>query len=111
MAKIFTLTLKCPKCSFPIQAKIEERQHKFLLYVCPKCNSNVVYYKNKVDIISDDMVRYLQFRKNIIICGNSYFIDPRPKPTREAVINQDDLLNLSILLNTENDVEKIISQL
>ncbi len=33
------------------------------------------------------------------------------KPDRERIISEDEILNLTILLNTETDFEKLLSQL
>ena len=108
MSKII-MNLKCPKCGFPAEAKIK-RFIKFVIYVCPECQSNVVIYDNKIGILSDQMVKYLMKRKQLKFCGNASFIRP-PKYQKGKVITHDKITDLKILLNTETDFDKLLSKL
>ena len=99
------IKLKCPKCDFGVKAELKGKFNKFVLYFCPKCNSNVVFYNNKVDIISDAMV--LELQKKLKTCGATYFSRNKSK----KAITEDDIINLRILLETEMDFDKILAKL
>jgi len=118
MAKT-VLSLECPKCHFPARAEFE-KFHKFIIYICPKCKSNVVFYGNKIDIISDRMVNSLRKRKKLKACGNALFpmdIDDKfsKSPIKPLVssegITKDKILDLKILLETERDLGSLLSKL
>jgi hypothetical protein len=115
MAKT-VLSLKCPKCHFPARAECDTF-HKFIIYICPKCHSNVVFYDNKVDIISDRMVNSLKKKNKLKMCGNALFpislnekIPPVKSPPSEG-ITKDKILDLKILLETEKDIGSLLSKL
>jgi hypothetical protein len=120
MAKT-VLSLACPKCHFPARAEIEKFR-KFIIYVCPKCQSNVVFYDNKVDILSDEMIRYLKSKKKLRMCGNALFpvglekansspVNPSPPSSSQEVITKDKIMDLKILLETEKDLGSLLSKL
>lgn len=110
------LSLKCPKCGLPARADLKSKFHKFLIYTCPRCRSNVVYYKHKLDVLSDQFVEALLQNGRLKFCGNVLFSNNNFKPTeaqssRDRAIDTDDITNLKILLETEKDISKIISNL
>jgi hypothetical protein len=107
MGKIFNVC--CPKCGFTVRAKMTAgRKFRFLIFKCPSCNCNVVRYANKVDTLSDELVNTLCKKHGCRTCGN---IINHLTENREAPITSDDLLNLKILLNTEQDSNRIIQKL
>lgn len=61
------IKVSCPKCglSMSTATTTHEKYKEFFLYRCPKCDSNVVFYKNKADIISDKLVKELCDKKII----------------------------------------------
>ena len=110
--KIFNL--ECPTCQLRAKASLDESYHKFIVYTCPKCQSNVVYYKNKIDILPDHLLKKLLKKGKLTFCGDVSF----PLYTKKSSscsgrgpITKDDLLDLKILLGTENDSSRIISRL
>ena len=131
------LSIKCPKCKLPAEAKIEEEGFlKFIIFKCPKCGSNVVLYNNKIDIISNKLLRQLLKKHKLKYCGNVLFDrEPCTGPgtdnqsvqlttggyaTKQAKtledipekgITKEKLIDLKILLETENDFDKIVSKL
>lgn len=105
--KVIKRTLACPKCS--LEAQIEIRKYcKFVIYVCPRCHSNIAYYADKLSIISDNMLNSLKKQKRLEVCGNALF--PIKSKDRET-ITKDTILNLKILLNTEKDFDNLLKQL
>jgi predicted RNA-binding Zn-ribbon protein involved in translation (DUF1610 family) len=107
MPKI-SVKLACPKCGFPVSAAIENSHHKFLLFVCPKCQSNVVHYNNKLDIISNKMVKYLVEKNKLQMCGMLQ-IDMVPKPNHS--ITSDDVINIKIALGTTETVDDFLKKI
>jgi hypothetical protein len=115
--KEIIVSLECPKCHFPARAHVE-KFHKFIIYVCPKCQSNVVFYDNKIDIISDKMVKSLKRSKKLRFCGNALFppldaekVPPAPPCQSGGGITDDGIVNLKILLETEKDFNKFLASL
>lgn len=127
-----SVRLKCPKCGLPGEAVLEEASYKCILYVCPRCHSNVVCYQNKIDVITDHLLDNLLKNKKLEFCGNVKFPEERgargPKQrktrvkknirkkksvssTEKGPITRDDILNLKILLETEKDFDSIVSRL
>ncbi len=107
------LKLMCPKCGCGAQAEVIKKQYKFLIYICPKCDSNVVYYDHKTDILSDKFVE-LMTKKNILqFSGRAIF--PKPKKSSKKVvgdgITDDKIVDFKILLNSEIDFDTFISKL
>jgi len=109
MAKI-TISLKCPVCGFPIDAEVRNFM-KFFIYLCPDCQSNVVFYKNKTGILSDKMIRFLKRRKKLKFCGRVYCKFPSKTCAPNEGITQDKINDFKILLNTETDFDSFISKL
>jgi hypothetical protein len=104
--------LVCPKCRIHAEMVVKPGKYSFLLYTCPRCLSNVVYYKNKLSVISDRLVTKLIRQRKIRTCGT---IDVKKelsgrKNDRKA-ITEEDIKNLKILLETEPDIDKIISKI
>lgn len=118
--KVVVLKLKCPKCGCPARAEVKKQLYKFLIYVCPKCESNVVYYDNKTDIISDKLVESMAQKNKLQYSGQAVF-PKKPKkqksrPNREKTglsggITPDNIVDLKILLNTEKDFDSFLSQI
>ena len=100
--------MDCPRCGFNARAKLTFDKAAFFLYRCPSCNSNVVMYDNKVDILSDGLVNLLMGQKKMRFCGT---VEQHKELGHGSAITADDLINLKILLNTETDVNKIIAKL
>jgi predicted RNA-binding Zn-ribbon protein involved in translation (DUF1610 family) len=106
-----TFKLKCPICKLTAKAELEQFS-KFLIYTCPKCHSNVVFYKHKTRILSDELIAKLMRQGRLKFCGNVLFSKTaEAKSDRDHPISQDDMTNLKILLATETDVSQIIDKL
>lgn len=106
--KVIKKKIECPKCS--LEAHIEIRKYcKFVIYICPRCKKNIVYYGDKkVTIISDKMLENLKRQKRLEACGNALF----PVIVKEkGVITKDQILNLKILLETEKDFNNFLRQI
>jgi len=109
-----TLTLECPKCQLPAKAFLDSPYHKFIMYTCPRCHSNVVYYKDRVDTLSDRLFKKLLKKHKLEFCGQIDFISPVKGKKRVLVrgpITHDDILNLKILLETEKNTSDFISKI
>lgn len=123
MQKKTNIQLKCPRCSLSAEAAVTEKMTSFIIYTCPKCHANVVYYENKIDVISDSLLKKLIRNGKLQSCGRVAFkgrkrtvcvrSEKPPEviegaPPRTEVINDDDLLNLRIVLETMDDPNDII---
>ena len=118
--KVVVLNLKCPKCGCPARAEVKKQVYKFLIYVCPKCDSNVVYYDNKIDIISDRLVESMAKKDKLHYSGQAVF-PKRHKKQKTGIseartglsrgITPDKIVDLKILLNTETDFDSFISKI
>lgn len=106
MVKEKTVKIECPKCKLAIGAKVQELRD-FLIYICPKCQSNVVYYNNKVDIISDKLLRKLLKQKRLASCGQIEIVDHKP----HMAITMDDVTDLKISLETSKSVDDFLAKL
>lgn len=110
MDKMTYYKLKCPKCNSPAHAKMDKKVYKFLIYRCPVCESNVVYYDNRVDILSDEFMKTLIKDENITYCGDALF--PKISPSNEKIIDKeitkDRISDFLILLNTERNFDKFL---
>ena len=89
---------------------------KYYLYCCPQCKSNVVFYNNKVDVISDRMVKYLKDSGRIQYCGDATFPKKRIKTTvvkqpLRGKITRDQLVDFKILLETSANFDDFLSKL
>jgi len=108
------LSLVCPECQLPASAVLNVKFNKFVIYTCLRCHCNVVYYKNHVETISDELVKKLLGGGQLRFCGKVLFNSfqaAEAQSGREAPISADDITNLKILLQTEDDSDKIISRL
>lgn len=101
----------CPHCKLPVKAVLKDGYRRFLLYTCPRCRSNVVLFKNKVELISDHLLKKLIKSNKLQHCGDMVFRSQSTKPHRDAPISEDDIKNLRILLNTSQDLNDFISKL
>lgn len=106
-----TLTLKCPLCNLPARADLKTKYHKFLVYICPRCQSNVAFFDNKTRIISDNLLKRLHLNKKLKFCGDVSFKTQRFRVQKRNVISEEDIANLREFLATENDSGRIISRL
>jgi transposase-like protein len=111
MDNLVVIELICPKCKSFSKAVIEEEYRKFLIYTCPRCNSNVVYYNNKVEIISDVLLKNLMKQKKLSYCGDIVFMPLENELKKGTIIDDDKIADLKILLATESNIDKIISSL
>lgn len=109
MADVIT-TFECPKCNCAVKVEIKSK-FKFLLYRCPKCQSNVVFYDNKVDIISDKIISKLASKKKLRLFGFKAPIKRIKKEARKYPLDKDAVTNLKILLETEKDFDTFLSKL
>jgi hypothetical protein len=102
---------RCPKCRHPTRAEFRSK-YKFLIYKCPNCMSNVVFYDNRLDIISDQMIERLKSKRKLRKYANVFSSLPAKKPElKKTEITPDKINNLKILLETETNFDRIISQL
>ena len=108
MVKEQSVKLECPKCKLPIEAKIKKSHHEFLIYICPKCQSNVVHYSDKIDIISDKLLRKLLKQKRLTSCGQ---IEIGSASQAQRVISLDDVTDLKIVLETSKNVDEFLSKI
>jgi endogenous inhibitor of DNA gyrase (YacG/DUF329 family) len=113
------IKIDCPKCQHPVEATLK-KVFKLIMYTCPKCQSNVVFYDNKVDIISDAMVYKLRNNKKLqfFAMTNKKSAPKSPKtPKVPAVkkfrrsLSEDDIMDLKILLETEKDSGSFLSKI
>lgn len=102
-----TVIVCCPRCSLSAEAVLEQDYYKFIIYKCPRCGSNVVMYEDKIQVISNRLIKKLIKAGKLRFCGNISFKMPPHKPP----ITDDDILNLKILLETESDSATIINNL
>lgn len=112
--KTMILKLKCPNCKSPARAEVKKKSYKFLIYVCPNCNSNVVYYNNKIDVLSDKFVEMLTKKSKLQFSGRAIFPKkPRKllKKTGRVEITKDNVTDLKILLHTEKSFESFLSKI
>ena len=113
-----SISLRCPKCHLSATAVLSDEYRRFIIYTCPRCKSNVTFYNNKIDVISNKLLSKLLKKGKLKFCGNVQFDKKSGKDTDTAhhlelgrKITKDDILDLKILLETEPDLDKIISVL
>ena len=106
-----TVPLLCPKCGLTAVVTLNEKYQKFLIYTCPECKSNVVHYNKKVEVISKRLLSKLMRKGKLKFCGNVQFKEVDKHPQIGRVISKDDIVDLKILLETEQDWNKIILSL
>lgn len=107
MAKKMVSKLKCPKCG--TEVRVEATYNKFFLYKCSSCKSNVVYFNDRIDVISDEMLSKIKKNKIFKCCGKA--TTTAIIKCADEVINSDLILDLKILLETSKDVEDFISKI
>ena len=113
MDKTTYLKLECPRCHSPACAKVNKKVYKFLIYKCPVCNSNVVYYENNIDILSDKFMNSLMKDKHLTFCRDALFpkISPSNNKLKDEKITLDRIIDLRILLNTEKNFNEFIEKM
>ena len=102
--------IECPKCGYPAQASIKMQTMRFIFFICPECQSNVVYYDNKLDVISDAMVNKLIQRNRLIECGNITSAE-NSSVQKAQTISSDDLLDLKIAIETSKSIEDFLKNI
>ena len=111
MAKKTIFTLECPQCGHSARAELDNF-HRFLIYKCPQCHSNVVYYDKKVEIISSKMIRQLKKKGKLRLCGDALYPVVKPSlPISPKPITDETIANLRILLETTSSVESFLSKI
>jgi hypothetical protein len=91
------------------KAEIKKR-YKFVIYVCPQCNSNIAQYEDKISVISNRIIRALVKHKKFKCCGELYF-KKSEKVSRPQNLTDDVMLDLKILLETSKDVDSFIKNI
>ena len=112
MVRNLTIEINCPKCRCPIKASIKRLGIKdFLIYICPECQGNVVYYKDKVDLISDRLLHKLFQKRKLKTCGVIDGLQQSNPASDKKVITLGDVTNLKILLDVSKDVDDFLSKI
>jgi len=106
-----SIKMDCPKCGFPASVSIKDDGREILLFVCPHCHSNVVYYNNKLDIISDHLLNKLIRKRKLKTCGMLEIKHPDDKKVEYQSISSDDIVDLKIALETSDSVESFIKKI
>lgn len=107
-----TLKISCPECHEVIQASVQDNCRDFLIFVCPKCHKNVVCYDNKVDTISDRLVKKLISKKHLQYCGVVETASPAVMERGSGEgLTRNSLIDLKILLETSRDVNEFLSRI
>jgi len=101
----------CPKCGLKSDAEVARRRYKFLVYRCPECASNVVSFAGRVVTVSDGLVDSLLKSGRLMFCGDTVARPSSKVSAEKGEITADAVTNLKILLATESDFDKIVSQL
>jgi hypothetical protein len=117
------IKLCCPTCGLYINTTtvLNDANREFFMYVCPKCESNVVYYQNRIDVISDKLVASLFDNKLVTPRGPKN----KSKPEKQAKvvkktkkikktdhhISDDDVLNLRIDLELSESVDDFLKNI
>jgi predicted RNA-binding Zn-ribbon protein involved in translation (DUF1610 family) len=130
MVKRNIIKISCPTCGLCINSSItiNDKSKEFFLYVCPKCDSNVVYYENKVDVISDKLMESLfknklitrtrsapvkkETTKKVVSKSHSKSVKKSKKSQNiTSTISDDDILNLKIELGLALSVEDFMKKI
>ena len=113
MNKTVYVKLKCPKCHHFANAKLDKKAYRVLIYRCPICSSNVVYYENNIDILSDEFMNSIIRSNKLRFCGDAFFhsISPSKSKAKDEYITKDRIIDLKILLNTEKNFNRLLSKL
>jgi predicted RNA-binding Zn-ribbon protein involved in translation (DUF1610 family) len=102
---------QCPKCGFVAHAEIK-RKYKFVIYACPKCNSNIAQYDNKINVISDRMVKAVANNRKFKCCGKLRLEkNEKPRIKTSSGLTNDAITDLKILLNTTKDIDTFIKSI
>jgi hypothetical protein len=99
------LEIKCPKCGFPVSTERKVHPRGFMFFICPDCHSNVVFYNNKTDTISSELVKKLIHSQKIRI-KSSETIDlckGKKKP-----LTQEDVKDLKTALDNTPTVDDFL---
>jgi len=113
MNKTTYFKIECPKCHSPAHARVDKKTYEFLIYKCPICDSNVAYYENKVDILSDEFMQSLLKDQNFKYYGDAlvYRVAPSKNNIEEKEITPDRINDFLILLNTEKDYKNFLDKI
>ena len=99
--------LECPKCGFPIVTYFERGRSKaFILFICPDCHSNVVYYNGKTDIVSNELIRKLSQDGRIKI-QKAVEVEC-PVSGRRQPITGEDVSNVKDILEKSSSVDDFL---
>ena len=101
--------LVCPKCGFPVDASFKKRPREFLLFICPDCHSNVVYYNKKMDTISNELVAKLINNKKIRFCGMVDVFNTHQG--KRQPLTKEDVTNVKIALESSASVDDFLKNL
>ena len=102
------IKVECPKCGYPINTEVTHKTWTFMLFICPDCHSNVVYYDKKTDIISDELVAKLVRENKIKISGITHI--HRSDGKRQPITNED-VSQLSSLLKDSSTIDDFIRKI
>lgn len=102
MADTIKKGLACPACRFRSSAEVRMARYRFLLFKCPVCGRNVVVYPGRVDTLSTALVR------DLVAHG---FLQPCGDIVSQGAITAGDIDRLHRLLASEQDFDRIVSQL
>ena len=104
-----SIKINCPGCDHHVMAEINNGIGRFILFVCPNCHKNVIYFDNKVDTISDKALKKLIRRGKLHYCG---VIDSEGvKKVESKEITPETVTDLKILLETSKSVDDFISKI
>jgi hypothetical protein len=93
-------------------AKAEiKKKYKFVIYVCPQCNSNIAQYGNKISIISNRIIKTLVRHKKFKCCGELYYKKEEKPPITSPELTPDTITDLKILLETSKDVDSFLKNI
>lgn len=111
MAKIIA-SFVCPKCSFPVDAVVDP-VYLFVLYKCPKCNSNVVSYEKKIDVVSDKLLTKLISTGKFKLFSEKTKAVTTKRPIRSTApcITDEQIKNLRTLMDTEKDFDSFLKKI
>jgi len=98
------LRIQCPKCAFSVETEIKDEPKFFRLFICPNCRINVVYYDNKIDIISDRLLNKLIKAKKVKPRG-------RFNIPKKGALNKEAIANLRATLQSTKSVEEFLRKM
>lgn len=100
------IELVCPNCDIHMKVFVEQK-FRGLLMICPHCFSNVVFYNQKLGVISDKLLSKLIKNDKLKACG---IMNISRENIREA-ITQDDVIDLKIDLETSKSVDAFLKKI